>query len=305
MNISFILLTYNHENYIREALTAVLQQKCQPIEIIVSDDCSIDNTCLVIQDVLNEYNGDHSVVFNRNEKNLGIAKHFNKILSEFCHGDIILTADGDDISFPERTQQTIDLFSENSGIKGLSFDKILIDRYGNITSGHNTDKVELRKLSFEDYINSGEITFCGSSRAFRRQVMDFFGPLQYSDGNDIFVFNRCLMLGGYLYSNEKMIFYRLHDNNTDLPKGYTRKIIKQAKQQLLADLEFAVEKGLVSQKDAERAISKRIKPIIRKFWEKHDSYYNPPLYSFMQWRRKTKRFLRKITRKIISAFSIS
>jgi glycosyltransferase involved in cell wall biosynthesis len=303
MNISFIILTYNQENYIREALNAVLLQKCQPLEIIVSDDCSIDNTCTLIQDILNNYKGEHSVFFNRNKVNLGIAKHFNKVISEFCHGDIILTADGDDISFPERTQRTIDLFAENPEIMGLSFEKILVDKYGNITNGQIIDKVEYRKLNFKDYINSGEITFCGSSRAFRRQVMDFFGPLKYSDGNDIFVFNRCLMLGGYLYSNEKMIFYRLHDYNTDQPKGYTKKIIMQAKQQLLADLEFAVEKGLVTKQDAESAINKRIKPILRKFWERHYSYYNPTLYLLILWRSKIKKSLRKLTMKTIHAFT--
>lgn len=292
MNISFILLSYNQENYIREALEAVLHQNCQPLEIIVSDDCSTDNTCEITKEVLNHYIGKHYVVFNKNENNLGIAKHFNKVVSEFCHGDIIITADGDDISFPERTQRTIDLFAENPGIMGLSFEKVLIDNNGRIINDFRNSPLEILKISFEDYINSGIITFCGSSRAFRREVMDYFGPLEYSDGNDIYVFNRCLMMGGYLYSNEKMIYYRIHDNNTDQAKCYTKEFVNHAELQLKSDLKFAVDRGLVSKESASKATRKRINLIIRKFKITYYSYYHPSFYSLIIWRRRIKKLIK-------------
>lgn len=298
MNVSLILLAYNQEKYIREAMISVLGQKCQPLEIIVSDDCSTDNTFKIIQEVISEYHGFHKIIINRNEKNLGIAQHFNKVVFDFCHGDIILTADGDDISFPDRAKRTLELFTENPEIKGLSFGKILIEKNGNLIAQQIEESPEIIKMNFQDYIDSGIVTFCGSSRAFKRGVMDFFGPLKYSDGNDIFVFNRCLMTGGYLYSNEKMIYYRIHEHNTDRSENYTRETIQKAKMQLKYDLEFAVSNNLVSYSDAVKALKYRIYPIIRIFLEKHYSYYHPRVY-------RLKKFIGKIYRKIKKTMKLS
>lgn len=296
MKISFILLCYNQEKYIKEALISVINQECQPLEVIVSDDCSIDNTSKVIQEVLKAYDGIHKVIFNRNDTNLGIAKHFNKVVTKFCQGDIILTADGDDISFPERTQRTLDLFTKNPEIMGLSFDKILIDKNGLVIGTPKKEKINISKYYFEDYISSGIVTFCGSSRAFKREVMDFFGPLNYSDGNDIFIFNRCLMMGGYLFSNEKMIYYRIHEKNTDSARNYTINTINKAKAQLFSDLHLAVAKELITPSDSERAIQKRIKPIIKKFNLIHTSFYHPSLYKLILLRRHIKKFIKKYLR---------
>jgi glycosyltransferase involved in cell wall biosynthesis len=38
--VSFVLLTYNQEKYVADALRAALNQTYSPLEIIISDDCS-------------------------------------------------------------------------------------------------------------------------------------------------------------------------------------------------------------------------------------------------------------------------
>ena len=77
--VSLVLITYNQEAYVGEALAAVLAQDCEPMEIVVSDDHSTDATWEKITASLANYDGPHRIVLNRNRQNLGINLHFNVI----------------------------------------------------------------------------------------------------------------------------------------------------------------------------------------------------------------------------------
>ena len=46
--VTFALFTYNQERYVREAVEGVLAQTYEPLEIIISDDCSTDMTFSII-----------------------------------------------------------------------------------------------------------------------------------------------------------------------------------------------------------------------------------------------------------------
>ena len=48
--VSVVVITYNHEPYIKECLDGIISQKTDfPIEILVNDDCSTDNTASIIK----------------------------------------------------------------------------------------------------------------------------------------------------------------------------------------------------------------------------------------------------------------
>ena len=52
--VSFVVLCYNQESFIREAFNSALLQTYSPLEIIVSDDCSTDGTFDVVQQMAND-----------------------------------------------------------------------------------------------------------------------------------------------------------------------------------------------------------------------------------------------------------
>ncbi|HEU4901940.1 MAG TPA: glycosyltransferase, partial [Flavisolibacter sp.] len=54
--VSVLIVTYNHENYIRQCLEGIVMQKTTfPIEVIVGEDCSTDNTRSIVQEFEQRY----------------------------------------------------------------------------------------------------------------------------------------------------------------------------------------------------------------------------------------------------------
>jgi hypothetical protein len=97
------LFSYNQEKYIQAAIEGVLAQTYSPLEIIISDDCSKDKTFNIIEDVARSYEGPHRLVINRNESNLGICGHVNRVCG-MARGEWLIAAAGDDVSLPERVE---------------------------------------------------------------------------------------------------------------------------------------------------------------------------------------------------------
>ncbi|HSZ55055.1 MAG TPA: glycosyltransferase [Tepidisphaeraceae bacterium] len=94
MKLSVMMITYNHEPYLRQALDSVLMQKVDfDYEIVVGEDCSTDST----RDILAEYNQKHPEKFRLllNENNVGGVRNFYQTL-QACRGQYVALLEGDD-----------------------------------------------------------------------------------------------------------------------------------------------------------------------------------------------------------------
>ena len=105
--ISFIILAYRQPEFVRSAVQSALDQDYSPLEIIISDDCSPDNTYEVVAELLRDYRGPHRVTCRRNAQNMGIARHFAEVLS-LTRGELVIASGGDDDSLPERARVTVE-----------------------------------------------------------------------------------------------------------------------------------------------------------------------------------------------------
>ena len=65
--VSYCLISYNQENFIRDAIESALKQDYHPLEIIISDDNSSDRTFEIAEQIVTEYKGTHSVILNQNK----------------------------------------------------------------------------------------------------------------------------------------------------------------------------------------------------------------------------------------------
>ncbi|GEM_PF-1227951 len=115
--ISVVMITYGHERFIKEAINSVLSQNYEGIiELIISNDCSPDNTEEIIFSILNNHDKNSNININylRPSKNLGIKGNFLWALSHvktpyvaFCEGDDYWTD-------TEKLKKQIEVFEQNS-----------------------------------------------------------------------------------------------------------------------------------------------------------------------------------------------
>ncbi len=100
-------MCYNHASWVEASIQSVLNQQYDPIELIVVDDGSTDDSRDVIADLAAEYG--FQTFFNG--ENIGNCKTFNKALA-FSKGDYIIDLAADDVLLPERIGRGVWVFSE-------------------------------------------------------------------------------------------------------------------------------------------------------------------------------------------------
>lgn len=212
--VSYCLLCYNQEEYIAEALNSALNQDYSNLEIIVSDDCSRDNTVGVIQGIVSCYKGSHRVYVNKNKSNLGIVEHFNYVIQNLVHGQYIALAAGDDISFSYRITKSIELI-EKYKLNTITFNGEYIDKNGfklNKRIYERTTGIDV--FTLDDYIKKDCLNIHGASRCFYKGLLAPFEPLKKeTPTEDTTLTLRAVLTGKVGCCYEPIICYRTHDKN--------------------------------------------------------------------------------------------
>jgi len=115
--VSVLILTYNQERYISQAISCALAQNTVfPFEIVVGEDCSTDRTRDIVQEFQQKYPEIVRVV--TSDTNVGMMKNFLRTVAA-CHGKYIAFCDGDDYWHnPEKLQIQVD-FLENHHDYGM------------------------------------------------------------------------------------------------------------------------------------------------------------------------------------------
>lgn len=105
--VSIIMPSYNTGQYIAESINSVLNQTYKNWELVIVDDCSTDDTDVVVSSF-----GDDRIKYFKNDKNIGAAVSRNKALRE-AKGKWIAFLDSDDLWLPEKLEKQIKFMVEN------------------------------------------------------------------------------------------------------------------------------------------------------------------------------------------------
>ena len=207
--VTIALFAYNQERFVVEALDAALAQDYSPLELVISDDCSSDRTCELIESRLRSYKGGHTIIFNRNPVNLGVALHVNRVM-DIASGDFVVMAAGDDISAPNRVEEVVKVW-KRTGASAVYCGANLIDEKSEIVGAWPVPNIR-EKIAFEEGLKV--LMFYGAGAAYERRVFDRFGPLPQDIRNEDYnLAVRALLLGGVAYANQPLLNYRQHDRN--------------------------------------------------------------------------------------------
>jgi glycosyltransferase involved in cell wall biosynthesis len=210
--VSFVLFAYNHETYICEAMKAALAQTYSPLEIIISDDCSADNTFSIVREMARCYCGPHDLIIRQNSSNIGFAAHIN-VLMTLVRGDLIVVAAGDDISFPERVNVVVQCWLSGGRESGSIFSRFqVVNESGKVTRDDVPSYQKRVTLADRDFGKTRSMTVgtSGCAHAWTRDLFEFFGPINERIlHEDITIPLRSLMIGSVTFLPDILVSYRM------------------------------------------------------------------------------------------------
>lgn len=105
--VTVAMVTYNSEKYVRTAIDSVLASSYTNFELIISDDCSTDNTWIIIS----EYK-DSRIKASQNNPNIREYNNRNKCI-DLANGKYIIFIDGDDYIYPHGLEHMVKHMEEH------------------------------------------------------------------------------------------------------------------------------------------------------------------------------------------------
>lgn len=205
--VSVICLCYNHDRFVEEAIESVIRQTYEPLEIIVWDDASTDNSPAVIVRMKEKYPQLQIVLSKQNEGN---CKAFNGAFSR-ASGDFIVDFSTDDVMLEHRLARQVDVFARHDSITGVVFtDATYIDEHGSFIRNHYEHLFAHKLISsiaegdvFRNVLTTYYIA--SPTMMMRRSVLDLLGgydeTLSYEDF-DLWV--RSARVFRYAYLDERL-----------------------------------------------------------------------------------------------------
>lgn len=122
--ISVVIPTYNRAAYLDAAMASVLAQRGVDFEIIVSDNCSQDETAAVVS----KYLADSRVHYFRNEENIGMVRNWRKAVFEHASGDwFVLLSDDDYLVDPDYLAKASRLIADNPPVVVVYAEGYMLD----------------------------------------------------------------------------------------------------------------------------------------------------------------------------------
>jgi glycosyltransferase involved in cell wall biosynthesis len=218
MKISVAICTFSGEKFVFEQLQSILNQSRKVDEVIIVDDCSLDNTIGILESII-----ENSVIpirLLKNDINIGAIKSFEKCIG-YCSGDIIFLSDQDDIWLPNKVDRFLKFFEANGTVLALFSNAELIDEKNNLLNYTLWEKWsfnrELRirwrdnKFIFSELLeNRNKIT--GATAAFRSGLKPLLLPFEMPFGywHDSWLGLIASGLNGLGFIEESTMLYRIH-----------------------------------------------------------------------------------------------
>lgn len=205
--VTFAVLNYNGAEWIWQAAESAFAQDYPNLEILFSDDCSTDGSYETLQEIVAAYEGSRQVSLVRTPRNSYISGNLNRI-AEAATGELIVKADGDDISLPHRTSTLVKAWLDGGRKAGLLHSAAI--RF----SGPDDEALYpndcLAELASVERMASTKGRAIGATEAFVPEIFNHFGPLRermvHEDG--VLPFRSLLLDRPVVYVQEPLVRYR-------------------------------------------------------------------------------------------------
>jgi len=209
--LSVIIPNYNYGRFIEEAIRSVQAQSYAPVELVVIDDGSSDDSCAVVRDLLSRTNGISRQELVELGENCGKLASINTGL-EYCTGDYCIILDADDSLSEDYAWRCIDRLQrarrDDSSVGFVYTNCKLVGKHGDVL-GHG------KSTAFDpDLIE--EFSFIPEPAVVLMRAMDEAAPFDTSicKGTKHHKWRRIVANGwSGRHIPEPLFSYRMHDDN--------------------------------------------------------------------------------------------
>jgi len=225
--VSVIMPCYNHSKYLVEGIESILNQSYEDFELIITDDCSKDNS----QEIIKNYERtDKRVKGCYHNVNSGEAKSRNDAMA-ISTGDYIAFCDSDDVWEKDKLKTQLFYLNKYQDHAVVHSDSIIIDEDSKPTgkrfSGMYQKGMKLtgdlfQQLCMKNFINVPTVII-------RRKCLSDGGLFEedFKYLTDWIYWVRVSRRNSFFYINEPLAQYRIHSGSTlhDI-QGFTFHMIK-------------------------------------------------------------------------------
>ncbi|WP_296059176.1 glycosyltransferase family 2 protein [uncultured Amphritea sp.] len=219
VKISVAMAAYNGAKYIRSQLESISGQTFLPVELVVFDDGSKDNTVAIIRSFAEE--AVFPVRIYINNENIGSTLTFNKAIS-CCSGDVIVLCDQDDLWVESRLEKIKFAFEEDPKRVGVYSNASLIDENGAHLGKDLWTSLAIKPKEFSALSVGGISAFkvllrrnviTGAAFSFRKDCVKTNPFFPKSWVHDAWIAINLSKEGGIYSIPECLVKYRQHESN--------------------------------------------------------------------------------------------
>jgi glycosyltransferase involved in cell wall biosynthesis len=271
--ISVLMPMWNSERTVVAAVTSILEQQGCVAEILISDDCSNDQTLNSVRTLLGGYKGPHGVRLFSNQERLGIDHIITLVDLASC--GLLVQAHSDDQSLPLRLARLLALHRETNA--PLITSSVIWQ-----SSRHSQAEALPKTFSpgwvpFEAIVGNANVSVLWGARyCMARQLFEKFPRLDssyLSIGHDVLQAFRAFLLGGVWLTQEQLLrcgwhegqwSKRLWDRSCPASDNFGFALHRLGiVKAMFRDLNYASDQGMVNRDLAEN-LAKSINIVISK-----------------------------------------
>ncbi len=281
--IDILLATYNGEKYVQEQIESILNQSYQNIHLIISDDCSKDNT----RKILKQYEQNERITIYYQPQNLGYIKNFEFLISK-VENEIYMLSDQDDIWLSEKVEKTYETLKNENADFVFGDLKVVNQDLEEIYPSFNDYMLLSRKIKkylHTKYLNYLYNCVTGCTIMSKKSFIKYFMPIPNSSkyvAHDYWMALMISLNGKLAYVPEKYILYRQHGDNEIGTEKISHKF-KQFKQvrELFINVKLGVFSTYVENNDK---FPKPIQELNQKALDYFNMLTKKKRFNFKDWK---------------------
>jgi len=206
-----LMATYNGERFLKEQLDSIFDQKgINNLTLMIRDDGSTDRTISIIK----EYSSEHNIIImDDDEKHIGPAKSFWRLLNKADGYDYYLFSDQDDVWDIDKVLTAISAAKKYDEPFLYTSNNRKINEKGNLLnecSANRAPKYDMKSVLVSSFAQGCSMLFNNQARSYALLQKEEYIPM-----HDLAILVSTLINGNVFYDLTPRFSHRIHSGNVD------------------------------------------------------------------------------------------